>query len=61
MSWTEQADTDSTYYSAIPGGTIWDSGNTKWDVRGNVESTIWDVTDPTYTEETAASNTWVEE
>ena len=57
--YTEQLPASINYYGESS-GTIWDNGDTLWDVSGNVAHTLWDVSTNSYTESNSDSVIWSE-
>lgn len=59
MAWTETSGSAATY--ALPAaGTDWDSDETLWDLRGNVEATYWDRPGANWGEAARNSTNWNE-
>lgn len=59
MVWVDSTDTPQVY--ADNNGAVWDSGDTKWDLVGNIAITYWDVSANTsYTDTTNNTQVWVE-
>ena len=59
-TYTEKAADNSDYYEARSSGITWDSGNTQWDIVGNVATTYWDITETSYSEKNPDSPAWSE-
>ncbi len=58
---TEAAGNTVTYNQSNPTESIWDSGTSSWDLTGNVEASLWDVTSQAYTETSDNSISLVEQ
>ena len=61
MAWEEETVITQEYSLDNQGGTIWDGGATRWDVKGNVETTIWDKIAPNYQTEAENTAIWTED
>jgi hypothetical protein len=42
MTWTSETSASSVYDFQAEDATVWDDGDTVWDVVGNVITTHWD-------------------
>ena len=69
--YTESTGNTAAYNQSNPTESIWDSGETSWDLSGNVEASLWDVTLQDYSgtsgnaiilaEQSCSTPLWVEQ
>jgi len=57
---TEATGNATVYNQSNPTESAWDLGASSWDIEGNVELSLWDVTLQPYTKSSGNSTTWNE-
>jgi len=58
--YTEATGNAATYEQSNPTESVWDAGASSWDILGNVESSLWDVSLQEYTELSGNAAIWSE-
>ena len=58
---TEEIGNIATYNQSNPTESIWDSGASSWDLSGNVEASLWDVTLQAYAQTSGDTITLAEQ
>jgi hypothetical protein len=63
MTWTEATSFRERWQLPRTGETVWDGGDTLWDMSANVSRTFWDFTDTSenFTVRSAGAQTWTEQ
>lgn len=59
MAWTEATPTTPTYTEAV-GQTVWDDGDTTWDLTGTVVVTRWDRALSDWSAAATPATTWTD-
>jgi len=61
MAYTDATTNSASYKESKPNVTEWDSGDTQWDLIGNVAVTHWDIAPPTFTPATGNTPVYTEQ
>lgn len=57
-TWADADNGADQVYTRVGGASIWDDGESVWDLEGNASVSIWDITP--WDEAAGTSTTWVD-
>jgi len=61
MAYTEQTNISVSYNEQAPNAALWNNGAVEWNVVGNVETALWNVSNTTYTNTTDNTPVYAEQ